>query len=138
MTMRKIAVALAATAALLGTVSLDARPRLTPVERLDKLLEGRVPGKPVSCISNFETRDMQVLDKTAIVYGSGSTIWVNVPKNARDLDDDDIMVTRTSGSQLCDLDIVHTVDRSSHMTTGFLSLGKFVPYKRDPRVAAAH
>ncbi|MFM5949442.1 MAG: hypothetical protein ACKOPM_09470 [Novosphingobium sp.] len=136
--MRKIAIAIAATATLLGSASIDAKPRLTPQQRLDKLIEGRVAGEPVSCVSSFETRNMQVLDKTAIVYGWGNTIWVNVPKNAKDLDDDEILVTRTSNSQLCDLDIVHTLDRGSQMPSGFISLGKFVPYKRVPKVAATN
>lgn len=136
--MRKIAIALTAAIAVLGTATLEAKPKLTPQQQLDKMLEGRVAGQPVQCISNFDTRQMLVLDKTAIVYGWGNTIWVNVPENAQDLDDDDIMVTRTSGSQLCSVDIVHTVDRAGHFTTGFISLGKFVPYKKDAKVASAH
>lgn len=128
--MRKIAIAITAAAALLAGPALQARSNLTPQQRLDKLLEGRVAGQPEHCISHFDTREMQILDKTAIVYGWGNTIWVNVPRNAEDLDDDDILVTRTSGSQLCDLDIVTTLDRSSHMFNGSVSLGKFVPYRR--------
>jgi hypothetical protein len=128
--MRKLILALAATAALAGSVSLDAKPRLTPQQRLDKMLEGRVAGKPVSCISSWNTRDMEVLDKTALVYRSGSTIWVNRPANAQDLDDDDVLVTKLHGSQFCRLDIVHTLDRTSHFQTGFISLGDFVPYKK--------
>ena len=136
--MRKIAIALATTAALLATAALEAKPRLTEQQQLEKLTAGRISGEPVSCIPNWETRDMQVLDKTALVYGSGRTIWVNVPRNARDIDDDDILVTHTNGSQLCDLDIVRTVDRTGHFQTGFLSLGKFVPYKKPAKVASAH
>ena len=135
--MRKIAIALAAAAALGGSVGLEAKPKLTPQERLDKLLEGREAGKPVNCISHWDTRDMQVLDKTAIVYGYGNVIYVNRPKNVESLDDDDILVTRTSSSQLCDLDIVQTVDRSGHFTTGFVSLNEFVPYRRIKKVASA-
>ena len=135
--MRKIAIALATAAALSGAVGLEAKPRQTPQERLDKLLEGREAGKPVNCISHWDTRDMQVLDNTAIVYGWGNVIYVNRPINAVSLDDDEILVTRTSGSQLCDLDIVHTVDRSGHFTTGFVSLGEFVPYRRVKKVAQA-
>lgn len=137
MTMRKIAIALAAVAALSGAAVLEAKPKLTPQERLDKLLEGREAGKPINCISHWDTREMQVLDKTAIVYGWGNVIYVNRPKNAESLDDDDIMVTKTSSSQLCDLDIVHTVDRTGHFTTGFVSLGEFVPYRRVKKVAKA-
>ena len=128
--MRTFAIALVAAAALLSGPALEARPRLSPQQQLDKLLDGRVAGKAVHCISQYETRDMQVLDKTAIVYGWGNTIWVNTPRNAQDLDDDDIMVTRLYGSQFCSLDIVNTVDRSGGFTTGFISLGEFVPYRR--------
>ncbi len=128
--MRKIAIAIATTAALLGTAGVQAKPKLTPQQELAKLTAGRVAGKPVHCIPSFETREMRILNKTAIVYGRGDTIWVNVPKNAADLDDDDILVIQTTGSQLCDLDMVRTMDRSSHFPTGFISLGEFVPYKK--------
>ena len=128
--MRKIAIAIVAAAAMLTGPALEARPNLTPEQRLDKLLDGRVAGKPVSCISQFDSREMQVLDKTAIVYGWGNTIWVNTPRNAQDLDDDDILVTRTSGSQLCSLDIVNTLDRTAGFFNGSISLGQFVPYRR--------
>ncbi|MDL2351926.1 MAG: hypothetical protein QFC78_03675 [Pseudomonadota bacterium] len=128
--MRTLAIALITAAALLTGPALDARPRLTPQQQLDKLLDGRVAGRPTSCISNFDTREMQVLDKTAIVYGWGNTIWVNVPRNAQDLDDDNILVTHTSGSQLCSLDIVTTLDRTGGFFNGSVSLGEFVPYRR--------
>jgi hypothetical protein len=138
MTMRKITIALATAAALCSSVGLEAKPKLTPQERLDMLLEGREAGKPVNCISHWDTRDMQVLDKTALVYGYGNVIYVNRPKNAETLDDDEILMTRTSGSQLCDLDIVHTLDRAGLFTTGFISLGEFVPYRRIKKVAQAN
>ena len=128
--MRKIALVFAIAAALLSGPALQARSRLSPQQQLDKLLEGRVAGPPVHCISQYDTREMQVLDKTAIVYGWGNTIWVNTPRNAENLDSDDIMVTRLFGSQFCSLDIVNTVDRSGGFTNGFISLGDFVPYRR--------
>jgi hypothetical protein len=132
--MRKIALALAAASAvLLAGPALEAKPRLTPEQRLDKLLEGREAGKPVSCISNYATRDIEILDGVALVYRSGSTLYVNVPRNPEDIDDDDILVTRVNGGQFCKLDIVQTVDRTGHFPTGFISLGDFVPYKRVAR-----
>ncbi len=63
---------------------------------------------------------------------------MNRPKNPEDIDSDDILVIRPSGSQLCRLDMVHTVDRMSHMPTGFINLGEFVPYRRVPKSAAAN
>jgi hypothetical protein len=127
---RKIAIALAAATALFAGPALQAKDKLTPEQRLDKMLEGREAGTPRSCISNFDTRDMTILDGVAIVYRSGSTLYVNRPANAKDLDDDDVLVTRLTGSQFCRLDIVHTYDRSSRFPNGFISLGDFVPYRR--------
>lgn len=130
--MRQIAIALAASAALLAGPALEAKPRLTPDQELAKLLEGREPGKPMHCISQFHARDMRVIDGTAIVFGRGNTIYVNVPRNAKDLDSDDVMVTRNFGGQFCDLDIVHTLDRTSQIFNGSISLGQFVPYRKIP------
>ena len=134
--MRKLIASIAGAAVaagLLAAPALQAKPRLTPEQRLEKLLAGRTAGEPVSCISTYNSRELEVLDKTALVFGHGNTIYVNRPANAADIDDDDILVTRTSTSQLCKLDIVTTVDRSGHFQTGFLNLGDFVPYKRIKR-----
>lgn len=129
--MRSLAIALITATALLAVpAAVTAKPRLSGEELLAKRLEGRVAGEPVNCLTNWQTRDMQVIDKTALVYGRGNTIWVNRPKNADDLDSDDILVTRINGSNFCDLDIVHTYDRTGHFMTGFVSLGEFVPYRK--------
>ena len=121
--------AAAALAAIPATAS--ARERLAPEEQLAKLLEGRVAGEPQNCIPLSMARSSQVIDKTAIVYRVGSTLWDNPPEGgASSLDDDDILVTKLSGSQLCSIDAVQLHDRSSHMYSGFVSLGKFVPYRR--------
>ncbi len=128
--MRKIALALAASAALLAGPALEARPRLSPDQKLDKLLEGRVAGEPRSCISDFANANMQIIDGRALVYGRGKTIWVNVPNNPDSLDDDDILVIRKFGGQLCRLDMVTTIDRTSGFYTGFVALGQFVPYRK--------
>lgn len=121
--------AAAALAAIPATAS--AREKLAPEEQLAKLLEGRVAGEPQNCIPLSMARSSQVIDKTAIVYRVGSTLWVNRPEGgASSLDDDDILVTKLSGSQLCSIDAVQLRDRSSHMYSGFVSLGKFVPYRR--------
>ena len=128
--MRKLALVLAAGTALLVGPALQARERLTPQQELDKMLQGRVAGKPQSCISNFGNLQMRILDDTALVYGSGRTIWVNVPRNPDALDDDDILVTRQTGSQLCRMDIVNMVDRTGGFYRGFVSLSDFVPYRK--------
>jgi hypothetical protein len=131
--MRRFAKAIMSSVAL-GAVALavsaDARPRLTGEQELARLLEGREAGRPVSCLTLSETRDQQVIDKTAIVYGSGRTIYVNRTSFPRELDSDDVQVSKLHGSQLCRLDVIQLHDRSSHMYNGFVSLEDFVPYTR--------
>jgi len=128
--MRRIAIALTAAAALLAAPAAIAGKRLTGEEELAKMLEGRVAGKPVDCLPITVSSDSHVIDKTAIVYGKGRTIYVNRPMNARDLDDDDVMVVTLHTGRLCKLDTVRMHDRSTHFYSGFVGLEQFVPYTR--------
>ncbi|PLK27472.1 hypothetical protein [Novosphingobium sp. TH158] len=128
--MKKLILALSAASLLAAPAVVSAKPKQTPEQKLAKLLEGRVAGKPVSCISLMNARDTQVFDKTAIAYNSGSVIYVNRPKNAASLDDDDILVTETHGSQLCRMDLVRLHERTGMWYSGFVSLDEFVPYRK--------
>jgi hypothetical protein len=119
-----------ALGALAATGALEARPRLTGEAELARLLEGRVAGRPMDCLMLTQTDDVRIIDKTALVYGSGRTIYVNRPRHPQDLDRDDILVTRLHMPQLCKLDAVRLHDRSSHMFSGFVTLEQFVPYRR--------
>ncbi|QDM40865.1 MULTISPECIES: hypothetical protein [Bacteria] len=129
--MKKIALALAAAA----TMALAAGPstageRLSRDAKLAKLLEGRVAGEPRSCINTRVNQNSEVIDGTAVVYGRGRTIWVNVPENAQDLDDNDALLIRQFGPQLCRQDIVTTFNPFGGFYTGNVFLGDFVPYTR--------
>jgi len=128
--MKKVAIALLTATALLAGPALQAKPRMTGEAKLAKLLEGREAGEPVDCISFSRSRDARIIDKTAIVYGSGRTIYVNRPLNADDLDDDDVMVTSTRMSRLCRLETVRLHDSSQFFFNGFVGLEQFVPYRR--------
>ena len=129
---------ISAAALAIASVSLAAtpasaaksRPKLTGEAQLAKLLEGRTAGEPVSCLPSGLSSDSRVIDGTAIVYRSGSTLYVNRPTNASSLDDDDILVTRLSTGRPCRLDMVNLVDRTSRFQTGFVSLQDFVPYRK--------
>lgn len=130
--MKKALMILAASAAALSAApaTISAKAKLTPAEELDKLLAGRVAGKPQTCISLSDSRDMRVIDKTAIVYGWGNTIWVNRTNDPASLDSDDILVSRVWGASLCSLDLLQQHDRSGGFWRGFVSLGDFVPYRK--------
>jgi hypothetical protein len=133
--MTQIFHALLAGAALIATPAVAA-PRDTPEQQLAKLLAGRTPGKPVDCISLSSSNSSQIIEGKAIVYRVGGKLYVNEPRSgAESLDDDDILVTKVFGSQLCSIDTVNLVDRSSRFPHGFVSLGKFVPWTRVKQAA---
>lgn len=98
--------------------------------KLEKMLEGRVAGEPQSCIRSLPSLDLTMIDGTALVYKSGGTLWVNVPRNPDAIDDNDALLTRTSVNRLCRTDIVTTIDRYNQFQTGNLFLGDFVPYRK--------
>lgn len=128
--MRSLVLTIIATAALAASPAM-AGEKAAPEDALAKLLEGRVAGEPRKCISLSHSPSTQIIDQTAIVYRIGNTLWVNRPRSgAESLDEDDILVTRTIGSQLCSIDSVQLHDRSGYFWRGFVSLGDFIPYRK--------
>lgn len=125
-----------ATLCLIGGMLLAAAlpanaARVDPETRLAKALEGRVAGKPVDCIRQQQIQSTQIFEKTAILYKTGSTWYVNRPESGRNfLNRDDILVTNTHSPNLCSIDIVRLLDSGTRMSSGSLGLGKFVPYTK--------
>jgi len=121
---------LMAAAALVATPAL-ASHRDSPDAQLQKLLVGRVAGKPTNCINLPGVTSSQIIDGRAIVYRVGGTLFVNEPRSgASSLRDDDVLVTRTFGGELCSIDTVRLIDRASRVPHGFVGLGEFVPYRK--------
>lgn len=119
------AIALGATPAAAGDVVEKGEARLA------KMLEGRVAGEPVRCISTMGNDSPQIIDRVALVQGRGKTIYVARPTDPRSLDDRDILlIKRFSGSQLCVHDQMRMIDRHGGMTTGIVFLEEFVPYTK--------
>ncbi|TCM43262.1 hypothetical protein [Novosphingobium sp. ST904] len=137
MSLKHVVGATLIAASLLAAPTVNARQKLTGEEQLAKLLDGRVAGDPVSCIQLSQSQDTQVIDKTALVYRVGRTLYVNRPTNADRLGSDDILVTKLYSSQLCRLDTVQLHSRSTpSMWSGFVGLQDFVPYTK-PKAASA-
>lgn len=99
---------------------------------LAKAVEGRVAGDPVRCLNLRDIRSTKIIDNTAIIYETtGGVLYVNTPQGgSRSLDKWDVLVTDTHSTQLCDIDVVKLYDPSSRMQSGFVNLGKFVPYRK--------
>jgi hypothetical protein len=131
----KILALAAATLAVSGIASVPAYAGQATAEKgeakLAKMLEGRVAGKPVNCISGYNSSDMQVIDETAIVYKQGGTIYVARPTNPSSLRKNDILVSKRTGSQVCVNDSMHMVDQTGGFMTSVVFLDKFVPYTKE-------
>lgn len=132
MTMRFFAPALAALAFSIPAAAQDAPAgEMTEgEERLARMLEGREAGEPQKCIRAFPVRDFTIIEGTALVYESGTTLYVNYTRDPESLDEDDALVVRRTGANLCNTDIVTTQDRTGNFYTGNIFLGDFIPYKR--------
>ena len=129
--MRKILLSL--TAALtIGTAfaAPAAAERRSPEAQLAQEIEGRVAGDPVRCIQARNLRS-RVINRTAIVYEEGSTIYVNRLRGGRDsLNQFDVMVNDIRTSQICSGEAVRMIDPAGGMLTGIVFLDEFVPYRR--------
>lgn len=128
--MRNLSLCIAAILA----AAAPAAARQTAQERgeaeLAKQISGLVPGKPQQCITLSRIEGSNIIDRTAIVYRSMGVLYVNRPNGAEMLREDDIPVQYIWGSQLCRLDQLKLLDRSSQMERGFANLGDFVPYTK--------
>lgn len=127
----------AAPALLLASLAAGALPSAAAAPRSDgkaalaKLLAGRTAGTPVDCIAVTSTTSTEIVDRQALVYRVGGRLYVNVPRSGADrLDDDTILVTRLTGSQLCRSDRIDLVDRVTRAPRGFALLDRFVPYTK--------
>lgn len=114
-----------------GTASAAPQDNSRYEAKLAKALEGRTAGEPVKCINLRDIRSTEIIDRTAILYRMyNGTVYVNRPSGAATLDNDDILVTKTFTSQLCSIDIVQLVSRTSRFPSGSIGLSEFVPYSK--------
>lgn len=120
--------ALAATA--IGSVAQAAPASGTA--RLQKEIAGRTAGTPVDCIQLSDVQSSRIIDGTAIIFEtSGSRLYVNTPPNgASSLNSSYTMIIDTHTPQLCSIDTVRLRDMTAGIDSGFVDLGKFVPYNR--------
>jgi hypothetical protein len=136
MTIRKPLLAVAAAAVLAAPATIataqDNRAHAKGAAELAKLLDGRVAGEPERCVRTFPSRNVEIIDGTALVIRAGSTVWVNTTQDPDRLDEDDALLIRKFGnvSQLCRLDQVTTFDRFNGFYTGNVFLTDFVPYRK--------
>ena len=104
-------------------------------KQLAAALQGRVAGKPQSCIPNYRANQMTVIDDYTILFRDGRTTYVQNPRGGcRGLGIGGYtLVTRQYGSsQLCDGQINELVDLRTGMSGGACVFSQFVPYTKPP------
>jgi hypothetical protein len=130
-TNRLIPAALALGALAVAVPAIAARDDAARGEaKLAHILDGRTAGKPVQCLDNSQRREMEVVDRTAIVFKDGDTYYVNRPNGVGFLTWSDIPVFKIWGSQLCTKDLVHLRESSTGMAGATMVMNEFVPYRR--------
>lgn len=110
--------------------SAPAEARSSGEERLARLLRGRVAEPPIRCISYASTTYVQVIDRTALVYGLGRVVYVNRTRSPRSVNSRYVLVYRNRTGQLCRSDTVHMLSQSSRAQAGFINLDNFVPWRQ--------
>ena len=129
--MRKIVSLIAGGLMLAGAPAFAFSPQ--GEEELERALEGRVAGEPVRCINTWQSPSSRIIDRTAIIFRVGSTLYVNRPRSgAESLNRSNALVSRRFGSasQLCDIDTMRVIDPTTGIMHGIVFLGDFVPYRR--------
>ena len=136
MSLRKSALLVAGAALLAScTSATSVRESRSPKAQreLADALAGRTVGKPVRCVPNYRTNEMQVIDDWTILFRDGGTVYVQNPRGGcRGLArGSTVLVSRLHGGpQLCSGDIQQLIDSSTRMTQGSCVFGPFVPYTR--------
>jgi hypothetical protein len=100
-------------------------------QKLNRLLAGKVPGTPQSCLPSYRQKDMTVIDDYTIAFRDGvDRVWITTPRGACNLlgSGPYALVTRTTSLGLCRGDIGNVVDTMSHVTVGSCVMGDFIPY----------
>jgi hypothetical protein len=132
--MRLILIAsVVATLAMLPAVQAGA-PRVTEEERLQKLLLGKTPGKPQSCIPLNRSGGSEVIGGSIIFRENSRRLYRNEPRggcDARRIGSG--LIFRVTSSSLCRGDVAQIVDFSSGIHEGHCVLGDFVPYQAPPK-----
>jgi hypothetical protein len=122
-----------ALAGSIGFAAVTEGPTERARARAARIMEGRAALDPIVCVGQRQLRGNQSLDEGRILFGgvSDRTVYVNSPPaGCPSLDNGRILITHTTGSQLCRGDIVTVRDPSGGPEVGSCGLGDFTPYRR--------
>jgi hypothetical protein len=101
--------------------------------QLRTLVAGRAVGKPQSCLPNYRSTNLIIVDDGTAFYRSGAQLFRQDFQGGRCrglASSHYALVTRQFGGSLCRGDIAQVMDTSTGMSVGSCVIGDFVPYSR--------
>jgi hypothetical protein len=123
-------------ATLAGCAATAAQPTRSAQKQQEyqRLIAGKVAGRPVSCLPTYNANDMIVIDEQTVAFrqGANNVYIAHMPGGCSNLGRPPyVMVTKQFGSaQLCRGDIARIVDTTNSITVGSCVFGDFTPYRR--------
>ncbi len=101
--------------------------------RLAQALAGKVAGQPISCLNNFRSNEMEVIDSDTIIFRDGRTTYVqNTNGGCYPYGNSvgyTLITNQIGGGGNCRGDIAHVVDSSTGSFAGTCSFSDFIPYR---------
>ena len=123
------------TVAIGGCAPVQPEMRSPQAEtHLAKLLSGRTPGPPVSCLPDYRSNDMVVIDDNTVLFRDGRTTYRNDFQGGGCSRLGSgyyaLLTRRTGGIGLCRGDIAEVKDLTQGFTVGSCVIGDFIPYTK--------
>src|SRR5688500_13192502 len=131
--MRTLCLILASAAEIAGCTTAPPQPRsLADQQHLQRLLAGKTPGAPQSCLPSYRPSDMVIIDDDTILFRDGRRrVWRSEMSGHCAMlgSGHYTLVTRSFGGRgPCGGDIAQLADLATGMTVGSCVWGDFVPY----------
>ena len=121
---------LIAVGAILAVGPATASRESRDAKMLTRELAGRTAGIAERCVANTRLGQATIYGET-LLYRDGKTVWLNKVERCPGLFRDPILVFDIFGGQLCENDLVRTIDRGGLGIPGpACQLGKFTPYRK--------
>lgn len=133
--MRKLIIALPLILGLAASADAGTDRKAARAERdaakLEKLLAGKTPGKPQSCIRLRDAQGPESIGENTLLFRMSRNLVYKTETrgSCRGIGSHNALVTRTWNGDLCRGDIAHATDMTSGMYGGTCSMGDFIPYK---------
>lgn len=90
---------------------------------------GRVPGRPMSCVTTFPDQNLRVLDPATLAYGYGRTVYVNhLAAPCPALSQFNTLIVEAQGGQYCRGDRIRGREPGAIIPGPICNLGDWIPY----------